>query len=144
MMGFWDGSGISWTMRKQSAPCSRQITTPTPHQSIFTGRLLFLTPNQQRQSTEGEKMQHLPEVQNQLTTKRDVKHLSSSRLPWHPLIQFTNFRISPGEPVRGVSSADVLFQVSSRCCTAAGFKHVHRCGSRQVNRLIEIVGRRMQ
>ena len=27
-MGFWDNSGISWTMRKQSAPCYRQITTP--------------------------------------------------------------------------------------------------------------------
>ena len=28
MMGFWDGSGISWTICKQSAPRSRQITTP--------------------------------------------------------------------------------------------------------------------
>jgi len=37
----------------QSAPCSRQTTTPTPHHSIFTGRMLFLTPDQQRQSTEG-------------------------------------------------------------------------------------------
>jgi len=53
MMGFWDGSGISWTTCKQSALCSRQITTPTPHHSIFTGRMLFLTPNQQCQSTEG-------------------------------------------------------------------------------------------
>jgi len=26
-MGFWDGSGISWTICKQSAPCSTQITT---------------------------------------------------------------------------------------------------------------------
>ena len=53
MTGFGDGSGISWAICKQSAPRSRQITTPTPHHSIFTGRLLFLTPNQQRQSTEG-------------------------------------------------------------------------------------------
>ena len=45
MMGFWDGSGISGTIRKQSAPCCRQITTPTPNYSIFTGRILFLTPN---------------------------------------------------------------------------------------------------
>jgi len=37
----------------QSAPCSRQTTTPTPHHSIFTGRMLVLTPDQQRQSTEG-------------------------------------------------------------------------------------------
>jgi len=53
MAGFWDGSGISWTIFKQSALRSRQITTPTPHQSMFTGWMLFLTPNQQCQSTEG-------------------------------------------------------------------------------------------
>ena len=52
-VGVWDGSGISWTIRKKSAPRSRQITTPTPHQSVFTGRMLFMTPNQQCQSTEG-------------------------------------------------------------------------------------------
>jgi len=51
MTGFWDGSGISWTMCKQSAPRSRQITAPTAHHSIFTGRML--SPNQQCQSTEG-------------------------------------------------------------------------------------------
>jgi len=28
---------------RQSAPRSRQITSPTPHHSIFTGRTLFLT-----------------------------------------------------------------------------------------------------
>jgi len=33
MTGFWDGSGISWTICKQSAPRS----TPTPHHSVFTG-----------------------------------------------------------------------------------------------------------
>ena len=31
MVGFWDGSGISWTICKQSAPRSRDITTSTPH-----------------------------------------------------------------------------------------------------------------
>ena len=34
-MGLWVGSGIRWTICKQSAPRSRQITTPTPHHSIF-------------------------------------------------------------------------------------------------------------
>ena len=48
MMGFWEGSGISWTICKLSAPRSRQITTPTPHHSIFTGRVLFVTPNRVR------------------------------------------------------------------------------------------------
>jgi len=49
-------SGISWTTCIQCAPRSRQITTPTPHHSIFTGRMLFLTPNQQCHSTEGTKL----------------------------------------------------------------------------------------
>jgi len=45
-------SGISWAICK-SAPRSRQITMPAPHHSVFTGRMPFLPPNQQRQSTEG-------------------------------------------------------------------------------------------
>jgi len=49
------GSGISWAVCK-SAPRSRQITTPVPHHSVFTGRMPFLPPNQQRQSTEGTKV----------------------------------------------------------------------------------------
>ena len=32
---WWGGSGISWTICKSFAPCSRQITTPGPHHSIF-------------------------------------------------------------------------------------------------------------
>jgi len=43
-------SGISLV---KSAPCRRQITTPAPHHSVFTGRMLFLPHNQQHQSTEG-------------------------------------------------------------------------------------------
>jgi len=39
-MRFWDDTGISWTIRKQTVPCSKQITTPTPHHSVFTGRML--------------------------------------------------------------------------------------------------------
>ena len=34
-MEFWDGSGISWTICKQSAPHSRQITTSTSHHTQF-------------------------------------------------------------------------------------------------------------
>ena len=47
-VGILGCSGISWAICK-SAPRSRQIT----HCSVFTGRMLFLTPNQQCQSTEG-------------------------------------------------------------------------------------------
>jgi len=46
-------SGISWAVCK-SALCSIQITTPAPHHSVFTGRMPFLLPNQQHQSTEGK------------------------------------------------------------------------------------------
>jgi len=46
------GSGISWAICK-STRRSRQITTPAPHHSVFTGRMPFLTPNHQLQSTEG-------------------------------------------------------------------------------------------
>ena len=43
-----DGGGISWTIGKQSVPRSRQITTPTPHHSIFTGGMFFVTPNRRK------------------------------------------------------------------------------------------------
>ena len=45
MTRFWDDSSISWTICKQSATCSRQITPSTSHHSIFTGWMLFLMPN---------------------------------------------------------------------------------------------------
>jgi len=47
------GSGISWAICK-SAPRSGQITMPAPHRSVFTGRMPFLLPNQQCQSTDGK------------------------------------------------------------------------------------------
>jgi len=49
------GFGMQWHQldHKHSAPRSRQTTTPTPHHSIFTGRMLFLTTNQQHQINEG-------------------------------------------------------------------------------------------
>jgi len=47
------GTGISWAICK-SATRSRQITMPAPTTQIFTGRMPFLPPNQQRQSTDGK------------------------------------------------------------------------------------------
>ena len=52
--GVWGCSGISWTICKQYAPWSRQITISTPHHSVFTGQMLFLTTNQQCQSTKSK------------------------------------------------------------------------------------------
>ena len=48
------GSDISWAICKY-APRPSQITTPASHHSVFTGRMPFLLPNQQRQSTEGKR-----------------------------------------------------------------------------------------
>jgi len=50
----WGDSGISWIIHNSFTPCSRQITTPVPHHSVFTGRMPFLLPNQQRQCTAGK------------------------------------------------------------------------------------------
>ena len=52
-------SGFYWSKRQwaicKSAPRSRQITTPVRHHSVFAGRMPFLPPNQQPQSTEGKR-----------------------------------------------------------------------------------------
>jgi len=46
------GSGISWALCK-SPPHSREKPCQHPTTQFFTGRMPFLPPNQQRQSTEG-------------------------------------------------------------------------------------------
>jgi len=38
-------SGISWTICKQSAPCSGEITTPTPHHSLLQAGCSFWRPS---------------------------------------------------------------------------------------------------
>jgi len=48
-------SSISWTICKQSAPRHRPITHQHLITQFFTGRMLFLVPNQQCQSTEGKR-----------------------------------------------------------------------------------------
>ena len=45
------GSGIGCTTYKSFPPRSRQITMPAAHHSVYTGWMLCLPPNQQRQST---------------------------------------------------------------------------------------------
>jgi len=58
-----------WHQLDQSAPRSRQITTPAPHRSVFTGRMPYLPPNQQRQSTEG----------NRANTKTKIRELGHTQ-----------------------------------------------------------------
>jgi len=66
------GSGITWTICK-SAPRSRQITTPTPHHSVFYRPNPFLPPNQQRQSTEGN--QSVTNIRPKVSELTNTKHL---------------------------------------------------------------------
>ena len=49
-----------WHQLGHMQVCTRQITMPAPHHSVFfyTGWMPLLLPNQQRQSTEGAYMQH--------------------------------------------------------------------------------------
>jgi len=88
------GSGISCTMCKQSAPRSRQITTRMHHNSIFTGRMLFLTPSQQCQSTEGiytvsQKATHiLTDFQNSFTGRLSGKFATNSHLNIAPHLNY--------------------------------------------------------
>ena len=49
------GSGISWAVCK-SAPHSREITMPAPHHSVFYRPDVLPATNQQRQSTEVNKI----------------------------------------------------------------------------------------
>jgi len=62
----WSGSAISWTICKSFAPHSRQITTPVPHHSVFTGGTPFLPPNQQHQSTEGRCLSYISAAKNNM------------------------------------------------------------------------------
>ena len=48
------GSGISWAICKSASRC-RHNHASTPPLRFFTGRMPFLPPNQQRQSTEGSR-----------------------------------------------------------------------------------------
>ena len=85
----WWGFGctsISVTICIQSAPCSRQITTPPHHHSIFTGRVPFLMHNQQCESTESR--QNCKKVK-----KTELQKLGAiSKLVW--LLPATHFMVT--------------------------------------------------
>ena len=125
MAGFWDGSGISWTIFKQSAPRSRQITTPTPHQSMFTGRMLFLAPNQQCQSTEGN-YSMVVQLQSEIKTYNLLEAMGA-RTPMPPTAgnasvrwQRGTARIQPPTPLLQQSVYISCHQTHSSKPSAAG------------------------
>ena len=75
----WGCSGISGNIIKQSAPRSVHLST-----QFFTGRMLFLVPNQQYQSTEGNSgnnmanvspwPQSIPNMTKWVSSKSDRRH----------------------------------------------------------------------
>jgi len=67
-------------MSKQSAPRSGQITTPAPHHSMFTGRMLFLTPSQQCQSTESRDVWLLTHCYLKLHRTRSIAYPAASNI----------------------------------------------------------------
>ena len=79
---WWGGSDISWIICKSFAPRSRQITTPVPHHSDFTGRMSFLLPNQQHQSTTIQQNFAHNLIQN-LSTIRYIQKFLPTSLPLH-------------------------------------------------------------
>jgi len=99
-----------------SAPRSRQITMPAPHCSVFTGRMPFLSPNQQRQSTEGLSVScdrnrqtvgyqlSTPKSRSQCRNVMKVKENSTS------LLEDTNSKSYLNDDEQFVESIDLLQQ----------------------------------
>jgi len=93
-MGFGVFSGISWTIRKQCASRCRQITTQTPCHLILTGRVLFLTPSQQYQSTKDTWMgSHNDKCTISLLNGRCSRHQRSTS---RHLLAVPRFRLAVG------------------------------------------------
>jgi len=79
---WWGSSSISWTICKSFAPHSRQIIyASTPSLNFFTGRMLFLMPNQQCQSTEGiYSIQHTHAYMKTLKLQTSIRQLNNIRM----------------------------------------------------------------
>ena len=97
--------GWQWhLLNHMQAICTllQKITTPAPHQSdFFTGRMSFLTPNQQRQSTEG-------------TTTR-LEHISNF-IPSPPSSLCSVHLVKPKEVSTDADKPEGLIDSRPSCC----------------------------
>ena len=85
-------------------------TTPTPHHSIFTGRMLFMTPDQQCQSTEGTRKSNLASKYN-IQVGVQLLHTLTT---WHcPQSHAGHAAIDPYLLPAGLTAADLQQRV---CC----------------------------
>jgi len=75
------GSSISWTICNLFALHSKKINTSAPHHSIFMGRLLFLPPNQQCQSTKGMACKYKTTTTNTTGLRPFVLNYSGEPVP---------------------------------------------------------------
>jgi len=85
-------SGISWTICKQSAPCSRQITTSTLHHSIFY-RLDAL---HDTQPTVSKHSRHTAKIRHTAKTAKLSLSLTHTHTHTHTHSRFT--ALFPGLP----------------------------------------------
>jgi len=80
---------ISWTICKQYAPRCRQITTPTPHQSIFTGQMHFqkgkacLDLNEAGDACFGMHQHQLDHMQTVCTSLQTDNHTNTSSVNFY-------------------------------------------------------------
>ena len=95
MTGFRDGSGISWTIYQYKQ--SRQITTPTPYHSIFTGRMPFLDAHQltvSNQSTEDTQLQTSITTTMSDILLQQIMTLTTTREQWQTSTLSMTFRVA--------------------------------------------------
>ena len=55
MMGFWDAVASAGPYANSLHLTPDRITTPAPHHSIFTGRMLFLAPSNSVEALKAKK-----------------------------------------------------------------------------------------
>jgi len=78
------------TVRVGATPTGLMVPpTPQPPR-FFTGRITFLPPNQQRQSTEGNTMK--PKINITITMQQtyQLRYFDSNFLPWQPAKEALN------------------------------------------------------
>ena len=74
---------------------------PAPHHSVFTGRMPFLPPNQQRQSTEGQSTADIELNKNSFTGRQESNFIQTGAIPGliqyfpGPLERFIGLRCNP-------------------------------------------------
>jgi len=126
-LDFTEARGSEWQWHQLGhmqvcTPRSRQITTPAPHHSVFTGRMPFLSPNQQRQSTEGHTNSTNPTV---ISFAQTTCHSTRNK---HKANDVSGSRMSVTSTaadvlISHIEQTDNTAESQQSLCT----KHTHQC-----------------